>query len=677
MTADLLIVDDKAEVRNLLARGLEREGYGVTAASGHAAIEALHDNDFDVVVADPFMSGMGGFQLLRAVREGAPETEVVLTTPRAKRESAATFLKQGAYDLVEKPFHMFELTDAVARAIERRAARIATSVHEQSLVLFVADESERLPETIADLAASVMGADDVSVMLAQPNGNLYVSFCRGSFRQARNDAVVPLGERVAGRVAAQRRPALIHRDLAGNDRFGQVDSMRPVRSSIVYPLFLGDQLLGVLNMNRVTAHRPFREADLDRAALLARHVARALGNSALVRQLVASERLLAIGQVAAGVAHEVNNPLAYVVESASQIRQRADRLMELDGLIAGSASLPELRASWRRLRGAALIEELRHAAADAHEGSMRIAEIVKDLRTLTAAHKGEATPVDVNEAVRLGIRILGVDLNRSAKLVTSLGEGTQVMGHIGRLAQAIVGLLSFALRAHDGQREITLMTERQGHYVTIHVADDGPAIPRASQRRIFEPFFSTHADGAQANVGLNVSHDILRGYGGELRLESSTARATTFLATLPAADAMEVAHEPGLRFAGSERKPGRKRILFVDDEPTLLRAYARAFGREHEVVLAESGAQALARIAESPDFTLIVSDVVMPGISGIDLFHEVAKLHPELRPRFVFATGSVADGEAQAALGDPSLVVLEKPFDFEIIERLLQGGPLE
>jgi two-component system NtrC family sensor kinase len=543
----ILVVEDEPDFRNMVAHELGEEGYGVSvAADGLAALACLAQAEYDVVVTDVRMPGASGVDVLRAARTRMPETEIVMTTGYASLDLAIECLRAGAFDFVQKPFNIVDLVSTVGRALAKRRLRTTPELVQAGQAVLATQEIERLPEVIVEVARRAMEADDASLMLPDSEGRLYVAYSSSLLAEVR--AAVGGEERVASRIARHREPVLITNGLGGDPRFADIKDYRRVSSSIVYPLLAGERLVGVLNLNRADPERPFRKADVDRAAVLASQALLALENSRLLRQMVASERLASIGQLAASVAHEINNPASYVLSNQEFLQKGVGQLGELAATIAAEPPGSKVRQVWAELGGDLFLEDLSQATSDLAEGVGRIREIVIDLRGL--ARTGDAPVlVDLNNAVRSALRVAAAQL-RGKKVVTDLGADATTLGSIGRLSQVFLNLLVNACQAvaerGDALGEIRVTTRREGPSVLAEISNNGPAIIPEHLPRIFEPFFTTKGPGVGTGLGLSTSRDIIRRLGGEIRVESTPERSTRFVVVLPAASAEDPTPGPSV-----------------------------------------------------------------------------------------------------------------------------------
>jgi PAS domain S-box-containing protein len=354
-------------------------------------------------------------------------------------------------------------------------------------------------------------------------------------------------------------------------------------------------------------------------------------------QLMVSDRMASVGTLAAGVAHEINNPLTYMTASLSSAIERLSR----------APASSDLEACLGRLR-------------DAAEGAARIRDIVRDLGTFSRGRDTKVTAVDVHLVLESAIRMSANELKYRARVVREYGDIPRVLANESRLGQVVLNLLVNAGQAiEEGnveQNEIHLRTFRaEDGLVVIEVEDTGAGIPEGVRAHVFEPFVTTKA-GTGTGLGLYICHSIVRSLGGEISVESRLGQGTKFSVRLPAAT--HVRPEP------SERPPPaslrRLRILVVDDEPGIRRLVAETL-RDHNVDTTSSGREALRRL-EHQDYDIVLCDLIMPDLTGMDVYERQQEERPERLGRFVFMTGGAFTPRAQRFVAALDNDILQKPF---------------
>ena len=375
--------------------------------------------------------------------------------------------------------------------------------------------------------------------------------------------------------------------------------------------------------------------------------------------LVRSERLAGLGRLSASIGHEINNPLSYVIGNLNYV---CDEL-----------------ADDQSLRQDALIES---AVRDALGGAERIRKIVSELRAFNlAAEPDSRRAVDVRQVLDAALELARGELRHRARVLCEYGAVPKVMAEPNKLEQVFVNVLVNAAQAIPeermarGEARITLRTKLEDGRVMIEISDTGVGIPEDVRQRIFEPFFTTKADDRGTGLGLFVSLGIVTSFGGNIHVDSCPGEGTTLRILLPACYAVETKVEARPR--RSIRALSNRRLLVVDDDVLVARTLARQLSGHHvEVVL--SGAAALDRLSRSGDsFDLVLCDVMMPDMTGMDVYEAVQEKHPELAQRFVFVSGGGVTERSRRFLERHSQRVLPKPIDSrqlcELLERTAPG----
>ncbi len=399
---------------------------------------------------------------------------------------------------------------------------------------------------------------------------------------------------------------------------------------------------------------------------------------AMARQLLHADRLAAIGTLAAGVAHEVNNPLTYV-----------------------QLSLQMIEASLRSIPGAnSLVEEL---IRDAEQGIQRVAAITRGLRAFSRPTDGATTPTDLVAVVDAALRMVENDLRHRARLVRNTSVVPWVTANAQRLEQVLVNLLLNAIQSLRGREDDTITVEvarSSPSEVAVTVRDTGCGMSADVRARMFDPFFTTKPVGEGMGLGLSVSRTIIEAIGGTLLVESTEDVGTTMTVVLRAhtrENAQSLASMPDATPGPGTTSPmatatiataatsptatnptappivvashagqARLRVLIVDDETLVRTLLAELLERDHDVVTAASGVAALDALAES-EFDVVLCDVMMPGMTGVDVYRRVAATRPGFERRFVFITGGAFTTELEMFLASSGNRVLPKPFQIQAV----------
>ena len=367
-------------------------------------------------------------------------------------------------------------------------------------------------------------------------------------------------------------------------------------------------------------------------------------------QLIAAERLAAVGTIAAGVAHEINNPLAYAYANVELVREAMQ--------LPGHAS-EEIRLDW--------VASLQ----DALDGLRRIRGIVTDLRVFARRDSGgPEKSASLSRVFEVAANIVANEVRHRAQLLMPPPLDLRVKGEEGRLVQVFVNLLVNAAHAmpeggqHNNVIRLEVEPQDQGR-VIVRVTDTGAEIPPEVVPRLFEPFFSTKQQ-AGTGLGLHISRRLLRDAGGDLELGLHDQRSKTFVVTLQ----LDVAQEP-IRAPRGSLPTGTWRILLIDDEPQVLAVLSRLL-RGHALVTASSGSEALQALEKQTRFDAILCDVMMPGLTGVEVYEAIAQRWPELSPRFAFMSGGAFTPATIGYLNQFPGRVLEKPFHPDEVRTLVR-----
>jgi signal transduction histidine kinase/ActR/RegA family two-component response regulator len=434
-------------------------------------------------------------------------------------------------------------------------------------------------------------------------------------------AEVRAGTEEAGQILASRRPGPCGRDL-------------------LVPIVSGERIHGLVWMDagdaggEPDAHRmrAWASAGVLAMALDARAAREggSTGGGLEPDHLAWKEKLSSLGQLAAGIAHEINNPLF---------------------VITGNL---ELASSLVPQKARTLLDKALKAAE-------RIRRIVFDMRQfyLPVSHAARVAPVDINTLVASSVQIVSLQpAFRTVSFVKDLGDGlTPVVGDDNQLLQVLTQLLLNAAQAMPKGGIITVRTREQDGRVVLTVADTGVGIPRENLARVFDPFFTTKQDWMGTGLGLSVSYTIVKNHGGAIELDSEEGRGSTFTVRLPVAPRPEPARsvEPGGPARGAAAS---RRVLVADDEDTV-RDFLEFLLTDagYQVDLARDGATALEMLGRA-DYGVVLMDHLMPGLSGIEICREIRARRPGLP--VILVTGAVSVNPEEL-VRDGFFRVLAKP----------------
>jgi len=382
-----------------------------------------------------------------------------------------------------------------------------------------------------------------------------------------------------------------------------------------------------------------------------------------------AEKLASIGMLAAGVAHEVNNPAAFVLANiealTGSMRLIEDKLRELPE--AG-----EVRSALSNLlfEASAILQESK-------EGMARIQRIVRDLGSFSHVDEDVSVLLNVNTAVESALTMLRNEIRYRARVEQDLRATQVVRASVPRLGQVFLNLISNAVQAMDEadpkRNMLRVRSFDDREHVVVEVIDNGPGIPAEVMPRIFESFFTTKPRGMGTGLGLPISLGIVRGLGGDITVETRPGEGATFRVRIPAAEPGAVAAVQPVPEVTPTRQFSRRRILAVDDEVLLLKAYRRMLSDGHDLVTALGGHEALRTLESDDGFDVVLCDLQMPEMSGMELHAAVRERFPALANRFVFVTGGAFSADARRFLEKAVTAVIQKPFRVEELLALVDS----
>ncbi len=377
-------------------------------------------------------------------------------------------------------------------------------------------------------------------------------------------------------------------------------------------------------------------------------------------QLLQSDRLAALGTLAAGTAHEINNPLTYTVLNCEHV------LRELRALAAGQGKLT-----------ADQLQDMIVSLSRSVDGAMQVRRIVRQLMLFACGGDVDSrTPVDVRGVVESAIQMALHEIVFRARLVRNLAPVPTVKANETSLGQVFLNLLVNAAQSipegKPDEHEVRVSTSvDESGRIVVEVSDTGCGIEPAQLPRVFDPFFTMKAGGVAMGLGLSLSHGTITGLGGQITVASTPGIGSTFRVVLPPRNAAPM---PGDEEGATARGERRARILVVDDEPRVREALGRALGRDFIVTLAGSGQEALDMLSDPARglYDVILCDLMMQDMSGMDLYAETLRSRPAAGGRFVFMTGGAFTPNARAFLENVDRPCLEKPLDVGKLREIVR-----
>ncbi len=371
----------------------------------------------------------------------------------------------------------------------------------------------------------------------------------------------------------------------------------------------------------------------------------------LKAKLAISDRMASVGTLAAGVAHEINNPLAFIKSNLEFA------LSELHG-------------------GATNFDEVFEVLNDALTGVERVRVIVRDLKHFSEVDEGVVQAVALEPLIESTLGMAWNEVRYRAILVKDFQVAPKVMAHEAKLGQVVLNLIvnaSQALKGGDRDRHriwVRIGTDAEG-WATIEVEDTGPGIPAELRARVFDPFFTTKQQGVGPGLGLSICHGLISAMNGDITvLDGAQGGCLVRVRLPPAVVPVKVMVAPPLPVVAALSTTPR--VLVVDDEAMVGKALCRSLQKDHDVRWVSSGLAALELIESAAPFDVILCDVMMPGMNGIDLYVELQKRASPTADAFIFVTGGAFTPETQQFLESSTVECLEKPYRHDDLRRAIQ-----
>jgi signal transduction histidine kinase/DNA-binding response OmpR family regulator len=550
----ILVVDDRDDSLQFLTEYiLQPNGYKfMTAKDGARGLDLAISERPDMIIMDLKMPKMTGLEVLAALRDQSMDIPVILMTFHGSEETAVQAFRLGARDYIIKPYETTEMLQAIDRALtEVRLRRerdqlteglmkvnrqLERRVKELQIIYNVGKsvtallEVEELLARIVEAGLYVTGAEEGSLlMIDRKTGDLFMRAARGLGEKFARGFRVKVQDTIAGQVVRTGEPFW----TASDEQSVKVKTNYLVKALAYVPLKVGAKVIGVLLIDNKVSNTPFTDNDIYLLSMLADYAAiaiskaRAYGTAksfnrelerrveerttelrAAQEQLVQAEKLASIGQLASGVAHEINNPIGVILGFAQLMLKRT----------------PEDNPMHKPL---ATIER---------EG-LRCKEIVQDLLHFAAQRQPMLSRVDINAVIEAASELMPHHVNsENVEVVKGYSEDLpRVLGDENQLQQVFLNIMLNAYQAMPKGGQLRIDSRADGQEIQAIFADTGSGISPENLKRVFDPFFTTKEVGEGTGLGLSISYGIIEQHGGTIEVDSKIGAGSTFTVKLPIA----------------------------------------------------------------------------------------------------------------------------------------------
>ncbi len=616
-----LVVEDSDDDCFLLVQALTAGGYDVHHAQVQTPAEmaaALTDGVWDVVLSDYSMPSFSALAALRLLQRTGRDLPFIIISGTTGEETAVAMLKAGAHDFLLKS-QMARFVPVLEREVREAESRRDKRLAEESL-----RDSEQKYRQIVETAQEGIWVID---------GEGRTTFT--NLRMAR----------MLGAEPKSLHGASLFEFLV--DEQGLLDATTRITR---FKRRDGSEFWASMSTNPIPA-----PGGAGRGAIAM--VTDITEQKQLQEQLMISDRMASVGTLAAGVAHEINNPLAVVFANLDLTTQQVEALR---------IQRPELT----------VLMEVQEGIRDGLEAASRVRDVVNDLKVFSRGEADLRRPVDVQQVIETSLRMAANETRHRCTVIRDFHAIPLVDANASRLGQVFLNLIANAAQAiEEGgatTKEIRISTRLDPTgLVLVECRDTGAGIPPEILRRLFTPFFTTKAVGVGTGLGLSISHRIVTSLGGRITVASEVGKGSVFQVFLPASSGPSAAQAAPGQLPAPAPAPGRSKILVVDDEPMLLTVLRKSLSQQHDVITTESPKNALSQIVTGNRFDLILCDLMMPLMTGMDLYAAILDKVPDQAKRIVFLTGGAFTPSAQAFLDHVPNLRVAKPFNLTSLRMLV------
>ncbi|MBI5744861.1 MAG: response regulator [Elusimicrobia bacterium] len=511
--ANILIVDDEAQIAEMILATLEANGYTAAVAyNGSQGLKRVSQERFDLAIMDIQMPEMDGITALGEMKKIDPELEVIIATGHGTMSTAIQSLRKGAFDYLHKPFELKELLKVVERALEKR------KFNDIAKVIFSTIKPEDQLRVIIDAVTRILKADESLLVLPDRDGKPRVAVSGGLETEEALSSRLEMCARVMAQPAEAAKALQLVEAPGLEKRFSDIKNLEKIKFSLFLPLVEDNKPAGLICINRDEEEAYFTEDDMQRARIFGSLVNLALRNSSLYRQLqetqgqlIQAEKMSALGQLAGGLAHEINNPLSGILGLAQLV---------LENLEKGSQNYAD-------------IKEIEKAV-------FRCKKIIVSLLSFSRQEKATIEQVNINEVIEETLTLCARQMElKHIKITRQLAPALpMVSADFQQLMQVFLNLFTNARDAMPDGGELTvatslLKTPGGAELLMTSITDTGAGIPPDIINKIFDPFFTTKPVGKGTGLGLSVCLGIIHKHNGAIKAHSAPGQGSTFTISLP------------------------------------------------------------------------------------------------------------------------------------------------
>jgi two-component system, NtrC family, sensor kinase len=538
-----LIVDDDQNDRKLLTYYLSHEGYKIeSAADGMEALDKARRLNPDIIMLDVYMPGISGLEVCRKLKslEETRHIPVITVTGMTDRDIKLECLEAGANNFISKPINMTEMLIKVRNLVrlkEFESIKIKNALMSETYA--VVERIKREWEESLDCINDIVILADYNSLVIRCNKTL-CTLTGHSFDKILShnwkDVLIDGGFSHSSDFSANGE--IIH------------ESGRWFMFSIyrIDANLDSSSLVTVLTLHDITEPKKITAELLESRELLRTkndELDKAIRDLKLTQShMLQQEKMASIGQIAAGVAHEINNPMGYIISNLQTLRKYSARISDFNealfSALKGCAERCDNNEAFRKLNEMRkhlkidhIVSDIGNIVTESLEGSDRVRMIVQDLKIFSRVDEPEHKFADINAGIESTINIVWNEIKYKITLAREYGDIPQTKCNQGQLNQVFMNMIVNAAQAIDKQGEIRIKTWHHDGRIYVSIADTGCGIPEEIRNNIFEPFVTTKEIGKGTGLGLSIAYDIIKKHKGEITLESTVGKGTSFTIMIP------------------------------------------------------------------------------------------------------------------------------------------------
>ena len=520
----ILLVDDDAVIIGLVDSFLEKAGYKCTYhTDSEVALQDIKENTYDLIISDIHMPGVSGLELAEHLRDSAKDTMIILITGYTEYNDASRALKVRPFGYVEKPFTPQEMLDVIDKAFKHRQKEI----EEKHLNLTIQNDLDEKTRELEFKNERLLKDKEMSGIIGNANFGLIAIDSSDTVHLMNKFAVETLNMNEEYSFAYHGLPLSVILPESYQETFADLKNKVVQTQEIVESDFTDEDKDRKLNI----ISYPVTFRNVTSAIIYVIHDITEKDN--LQKRLLQTAKLASIGELAAGVAHEINNPLGFVTSNCNTLSDYIEDIKKYLEILEKAAQSPEIAAAKEELDIDYIKDDIGNLFSETLDGLSRVSKIVKDLKTFARVDSDTPEQGNLNNLIDDALNLVRNETKYNLTIEKSFTELDDIACYPNQLVQVFTNLFINAAHAAKEKGNLSITTLKDKHKIYIKIKDDGAGIPEKILSKIFDPFFTTKAPGKGTGMGLSISHSIIEKHLGSISVESKLGVGTEFTITLP------------------------------------------------------------------------------------------------------------------------------------------------